>query len=71
MFGTCLRGADGRYEAMLTPPMLPQGEASDADAVRALTAQHTAMLEAAVRERPESWFWLHKRWKTPPPAGGS
>ncbi len=71
VFGTCLRGPDGRYEAMLTPPMLPQGEASDAEAVRALTARHTAMLEAAVRERPESWFWLHKRWKTPPPAGGS
>ncbi len=71
VFGTCLRGPDGRYEARLTPPILPVGEPGDAEAVRALTARHTAMLEAAVRERPESWFWLHKRWKTPPPAGGS
>jgi KDO2-lipid IV(A) lauroyltransferase len=69
VFGTCLRGPDGRYEATLTPPLLPAGEAGDPEAVRALTARHTAMLEAAVRERPESWFWLHKRWKTAPPAG--
>lgn len=69
VFGTCLRGPDGRYEATLTPPILPAGDASDPEAVRALTARHTAMLEAAVRERPESWFWLHKRWKTAPPAG--
>ncbi len=68
VFGTCLRGPDGRYEARLTPPLLPQGDAGDSEAVRALTARHTAMLEAAVRERPESWFWLHKRWKTAPPA---
>ena len=70
VFGTCLRGADGRYEAMLTPPIVPEGEAGDGEAVRALTARHTAMLESAVRVRPESWFWLHKRWKTAPPPGG-
>jgi KDO2-lipid IV(A) lauroyltransferase len=39
------------------------------EAVRALTARHTELLEREVRARPESWFWLHKRWKTAPPAG--
>jgi KDO2-lipid IV(A) lauroyltransferase len=68
VFGTCLRGPDGRYEASLTPPLMPEGSASDPEAVRALTARHTVMLEAAVRQRPESWFWLHKRWKTAPPS---
>ncbi len=28
----------------------------------------TAKLEQAVRVAPEQWFWMHKRWKTPPPA---
>ncbi len=32
-----------------------------------LTAKMTAMLEAAIRETPEQWFWMHRRWKTLPP----
>jgi KDO2-lipid IV(A) lauroyltransferase len=43
---------------------VPAGDARDPEAVRTLTARHTALLEAAVRERPAQWFWLHKRWKT-------
>jgi KDO2-lipid IV(A) lauroyltransferase len=69
VFGTCLRAPDGRYAARLFPPLLPEGDAGDVEAVRALTARHTELLEREVRARPESWFWLHKRWKTAPPAG--
>ncbi len=69
VFGTCLRAPDGRYDAGFLPPLDPEGDANDVAAVTELTRRHTALLEAAVRERPESWFWLHKRWKTPPPAG--
>jgi KDO2-lipid IV(A) lauroyltransferase len=68
VFGTTLRERDGRFGVRLWPPLLPEGDASDREAVRALTARHAAMLEAAVRERPEAWFWLHKRWKTRPDA---
>ncbi len=28
-----------------------------------LTAAHTRVLEEAVREAPEQYFWVHKRWK--------
>lgn len=35
--------------------------------VRRLTAAHTAALERWVREAPEQYFWVHKRWKTRPP----
>jgi KDO2-lipid IV(A) lauroyltransferase len=69
VFGTCLRAPDGRYAARLFPPLFPEGDAADVEAVRALTARHTELLEREVRARPESWFWLHKRWKTAPPAG--
>jgi KDO2-lipid IV(A) lauroyltransferase len=35
--------------------------------VRRITAEYTAEVEAAVREHPEQWLWLHRRWKTRPP----
>lgn len=66
VFGTVRRAADGRFDLRMRPPLVPEGDAADAEAVRALTARHTALLEADVRERPAQWFWLHKRWKTRP-----
>jgi len=64
------RRPDGRHELDLLPPLaMPEGR--DGAAVTALTAAHTAVLEAWVRRRPSSWFWLHRRWKTRPPEGRS
>lgn len=37
-------------------------------AVEAHTAQLTALLEQRVREHPEQWLWLHRRWKGRVPA---
>ena len=61
------RREDGRHELDILPP-LPMPEGTGEDAVRALTAAHTAVLEEWVRRQPEMWFWLHRRWKTAPPA---
>jgi len=36
---------------------------------RRVTAACTAQLEAAIREHPEEWVWMHERWKTQPPPG--
>ncbi|MGH3054330.1 MAG: lysophospholipid acyltransferase family protein, partial [Gaiellaceae bacterium] len=58
---------DQRHRIEFHPPLTVEyPEAPDA-ALR-LTALHTALLEARVRERPSDWFWLHRRWKTSPPA---
>jgi KDO2-lipid IV(A) lauroyltransferase len=38
---------------------------SDADAV-ANTALFTSVIERYVREYPEQWLWMHRRWKTRP-----
>lgn len=37
-----------------------------ADAAR-LTEQLTAIVERWIREAPEQWLWLHRRWKVQPP----
>jgi KDO2-lipid IV(A) lauroyltransferase len=55
----------GRFRAIYEAPLWPEGKPTDA-AVLALTAAHTARLEAMIRRHPAHWFWLHKRWKRAP-----
>jgi KDO2-lipid IV(A) lauroyltransferase len=35
--------------------------------LRRITTAVSEALEAAIRERPDHWYWIHRRWKTPPP----
>jgi KDO2-lipid IV(A) lauroyltransferase len=53
----------GKTLAWLEP--IPGAE-EEAELVRLTLAMNLA-LEAAVRERPDHWYWIHRRWKTPPP----
>jgi Kdo2-lipid IVA lauroyltransferase/acyltransferase len=69
VMGFAVRRPDGRFDLEVEGP-LEVAEPEAPDAVLRLTAQHVAVLEAQVRARPELWFWLHRRWKTRPPAGG-
>jgi KDO2-lipid IV(A) lauroyltransferase len=52
----------GRHVVQLEPPVPAP---SDGDAV-AYTAAFNRAIEAAIRQAPEQWFWLHRRWKTRP-----
>lgn len=38
---------------------------AEADAVTN-TARFTAVMERYVRQYPEQWLWMHRRWKTRP-----
>lgn len=56
----------GRYR-MSYGPAIRTRPSGDRDADIARTTQETAaVIESAVRERPEQWLWLHRRWKTQP-----
>ena len=68
VMGFVTRLDDGRVRLDVDAPLVP-AEARTPATVRELTARHTARLEASVRRCPEMWFWLHRRWKTSPPAG--
>jgi len=65
LMGFVTREPDGRLILDVEPPLEVDDPAAP-DAALRLTALHTARLEAHVRERPEMWFWLHRRWKTKP-----
>ncbi len=53
------------FRLKFLPPILPEGD-GDKEDVQRLTARHVAALESVVREHPEQWFWMHKRWKAAP-----
>jgi len=38
----------------------------EADAI-ANTANFTAVIESYIRQYPDQWLWMHRRWKTRPP----
>jgi KDO2-lipid IV(A) lauroyltransferase len=53
----------GRYRMIYEPPI--EAPAPDAeDPIRELTQRCTDVLERYVRERPELWLWMHRRWRT-------
>jgi KDO2-lipid IV(A) lauroyltransferase len=62
----CPLGPDGRYRMVYGPPVEWEGEGRGPEAVAALTQQLTSIIEGWVREHPEQWLWLHRRWKTQP-----
>jgi len=63
---------DGRGHRVTIHPAVPAPAASDTgQAVVELTARCTATIEAAVREAPEQWLWIHNRWRTRPPGPGA
>ena len=51
-----------RFRLTVYPKLpLPEGGNRDADLLTLMTAVNQT-LEGWIRERPEQWFWLHRRW---------
>ncbi len=67
--GFAARLPDGRMRLAFSPAMeAAAGEAGDADAAR-LTAALTRQIERQIREYPEQWVWMHRRWRHQPGDG--
>jgi KDO2-lipid IV(A) lauroyltransferase len=58
----------GRYFLRIRPPILPdaveaaRGDGDGTGAVTALTRLYLETIEEEIREHPEMWLWMHRRW---------
>jgi KDO2-lipid IV(A) lauroyltransferase len=58
----------GRYRIWLAPPVYPEfvtegnETASDQDAIERLTRRYLEDQEHQIRQMPEQWLWMHRRW---------
>jgi KDO2-lipid IV(A) lauroyltransferase len=55
-----LRGT--RFRITIHPPLALERSGDRERDVLALMTKVTAMIEGWIRERPEQWLWLHRRW---------
>jgi len=64
--GHSVLGRDGRYRLVYEPALRwsPSGN-READ-IALLTQRLTTIIEGWIRDAPEQWLWLHRRWKTRP-----
>jgi Kdo2-lipid IVA lauroyltransferase/acyltransferase len=57
---------EGRYVLRFGKEIALSKSGDDERDVLENTARFTAAIEAAVREYPDQWLWVHRRWKTRP-----
>ncbi|MEZ6071201.1 MAG: lysophospholipid acyltransferase family protein [Pirellulales bacterium] len=63
-------GGPLEYE-LVTPAVIdPRDDRAEVQGARELTRWFTGEIEAFVREAPEQYWWLHRRWKDRRPAAG-
>jgi Kdo2-lipid IVA lauroyltransferase/acyltransferase len=67
LFGYGLRLPDGRFRVDTELLRFDEFKETTPENIRIITQTYTSLLEKAVREYPEQYFWMHKRWKTRPP----
>lgn len=53
---------------LITQDIIDAADFRTANGVTELTQRFTSSLEALIRRAPEQYFWVHRRWKTPPDA---
>ena len=62
LVGAAIRTGPGKFKILAQ-----QVAIKDDDTVQSPTQRHVKILEEFIRQYPEQYFWLHRRWKTRPP----
>ncbi|MBP2649986.1 MAG: lipid biosynthesis acyltransferase [Firmicutes bacterium] len=58
---------DGTHTVIIHPPLWVEKTKNRDEDIFLTTQKLTNIIEKTIREYPQEWFWLHNRWKTPPP----
>jgi KDO2-lipid IV(A) lauroyltransferase len=58
-----IRRPGGLFEAELTEEIPPVRDASGRIDIQGTTQAVTSVVEGWIREYPEQWLWLHRRWR--------
>jgi KDO2-lipid IV(A) lauroyltransferase len=66
LMGFAVRGDDGTYEARFFEVPTKDLQEYSRENIYELTRRHVAITERVIREHPEQWMWMHKRWKHVP-----
>jgi KDO2-lipid IV(A) lauroyltransferase len=68
VLGAARTGHPMRYRIYLEEAILPEHHAHRPGASYEIARRFTQALERMVLRHPEQYFWLHRRWKSQPPA---
>lgn len=63
-----IRQENGRHRVKVMPAIPPPPDRKP-ETIRQFTQLYTKIIEDVIREFPDQWIWVHRRWKTVPPAG--
>jgi len=61
----CIRQKDNSHKVIFYDPIFPASP-SNKETIYECAKEYTRCIERVVREYPEQWLWIHKRWKTQP-----
>jgi KDO2-lipid IV(A) lauroyltransferase len=63
LFAAPVRNKDYSYTVEMKEIDMAKYKDYTDENIKALTQEHTSMLEAAIRKNPDHWLWFHRRFK--------
>jgi KDO2-lipid IV(A) lauroyltransferase len=58
-----VRNPEGTFDVTCEEVDTGNLSGTDDDKIRIITERHVRLLERFVRQHPDQWLWMHKRWK--------
>jgi KDO2-lipid IV(A) lauroyltransferase len=66
IFGSAVRLPRGKHKVLVERLCFDHLNGITPENIREATQAYTTLLENKIREYPDHWFWMHRRWKTKP-----
>jgi KDO2-lipid IV(A) lauroyltransferase len=63
LYGIAVRQPDYSYRTTLVEISKENLPENEEEKIIEISQRHTSYLEGIMRQYPEQWFWMHKRWK--------